>query len=114
MTNPFCNTLESQFANVAKFETFNTGRVPVVNAVLDQDKTFTYTLSMWVHNLGARKYSANARYGVEQSSFFTLEGAFSLWFDSPTSFRVYVYAKDNINTRSSPSTFLPLNQWVNI
>jgi hypothetical protein len=87
----------------------------MANVVFNQTTTsFTYTLSMWVYNLGAPKYSANPRYGVEVSSFFTLEGAFSLWFDSPTSFRVYAYAKDNVDVRSSPSAFLPLNQWVNI
>lgn len=85
----------------------------MTNAIFEQVR-FTYTLSMWVNNQGALKYSSNPRYGVETSQFFQLEGCFALWFDSPTSFRVYIYAKNNVDMTVSPSVFLPVNNWVNI
>lgn len=37
-----------------------------------------------------------------------------MFYDSPTSFRVYVYAKDNMYETTSKSVFLPLNAWINI
>jgi hypothetical protein len=69
---------------------------------------------MWINNSGATKFNANPRTGIETSAFFILDGSFALWFDSVSSFRVYVYAKKNVDATSSPSVFLPLNQWVNI
>lgn len=36
-TNPFCNTLESQFAMVAKFENYVSGRIPIANIVYGQN-----------------------------------------------------------------------------
>jgi len=38
-----------------------------------------------------------------------LEESFAIWFDSKTSFRVYVFAKDNEFETFTGSVFLPLN-----
>jgi hypothetical protein len=69
---------------------------------------------MWIRNEGDHKFTNNPRYGVEKHSFFKLDDSFALWFDSPTSFRVYVYSKSNVDEETSESCFLPLHQWVNI
>ena len=43
-----------------------------------------------------------------------LDESFALWYDSRTSFRVYVYAKRNYEETFSDPVFLPLFEWVNI
>jgi hypothetical protein len=69
-----------------------------------------YTISMWVMNEGSTLFTTREQFGREnQYHFFRLENVFSLWFDSPTSFRVYVYTLRDFESFSSPSVFLPLN-----
>jgi len=75
---------------------------------------FGYTLSMWVNNKGGHSYTTNPLEGRDKHHFFELEEAFALWFDSPHSFRVYIYANKNYFEQSTPSVFLPLHQWANI
>lgn len=36
--------------------------------------------------------------------FVLLENVFALWYDSPTSFRVYVFASKDFNEESTNST----------
>lgn len=36
--------------------------------------------------------------------FVLLENVFALWFDSPTSFRVYIFASKDYNEESTNST----------
>ena len=43
-----------------------------------------------------------------------LDEVFAIWYDSPTSFRVYVYAKNNYEEVYSQAVFLPLYDWINI
>lgn len=85
----------------------------MVNAIFDQT-AFTYTLSMWVNNKGANKFSSDPRQGIKIASFFSIESCFTLYFDSSTSFKVFVDSIYDYRDTTSPSVFLPLNQWVNI
>ena len=43
-----------------------------------------------------------------------LDECFAIWYDSLTSFRVYIYAKNNYEEVWSSPVFLPLYEWVNI
>jgi len=47
---------------------------------------------MWVKNGGGQGFSTTATDGIVNSSFFSLKGVFTFWFDSPTSFKVYIDA----------------------
>lgn len=43
-----------------------------------------------------------------------VDECFAIFYSSPTSFRVYVYAKNNAYEVASDPVFLPLFEWVNI
>jgi hypothetical protein len=85
----------------------------MANIVFDQTN-FTYTLSMWVKIKGAQKFTQDPRQGVKTASFFSIEGCFTLFFDSATSFKVFIDSVVDYQDTTSRSVFLPLNQWVNI
>lgn len=65
-------------------------------------------------NVGGQTFSRSPGIGRNKHHLIHLEEAFAIWFDSKTSFRVYVFAKDNEFETWTDSVFLPLNQWTNI
>lgn len=65
-------------------------------------------------NMGAHASEPNPKIGREQNHIFSLDECFALWYDSETSFRVYVYAKTNIFETFSDPVFMPLYEWINI
>ena len=73
-----------------------------------------YTLSFWLKNFGQHSYSTNPREGRELHHMIKIDECFAIWYDSKTSFRVYIYAKNNYEELYSSSVFLPLYEWVNI
>ena len=50
---------------------------------------------MWVYNEGKHAYTQNPKDGRDNYHFFKLDEVFALWFDSPHSFRVYIYSLKN-------------------
>jgi hypothetical protein len=63
---------------------------------------------MWIKNEGGHRFTTNALEGRDAFHFFELEQSFALWWDSMTSFRVYIYAYRDYYEKSSYSVFLPL------
>ena len=57
--------------------------------------SFGYTLTMWIRNSGNQSYSKNIADGRVNHHFFELSESFALWWDSPDSFRIYIYAVDD-------------------
>ena len=45
---------------------------------------------------------------------FSVDEAFTLWYTSPTSFRVYIHTTDNTQEYFTSQVFLPKWEWVNI
>jgi len=66
-------------------------------------------LSLWIKNVGGQTYSRSPGIGRNKHHLLELEESFAIWFDSKTSFRVYVFAKDNEFETFTGSVFLPLN-----
>ena len=79
-----------------------------------EQRDFAYTLSLWIRNYGGHTFSTNAREGREKHHMFELADSFALFWDSPISFRVYVYARDNAYEVWSAPVSVPLRDWVNI
>ena len=71
-------------------------------------------MSFWMKNFGQHAFEPNPARGREANHIFTLDESFGIWYDSKTSFRVYVYAKNNFFETYSDPIFLPLNEWINI
>ena len=65
-------------------------------------------------NFGQHAFEPNPARGRENNHIFSLDECMALWYDSKTSFRVYVYAKNNFLETYSDPIFLPLNEWINI
>ena len=77
-------------------------------------RNFGYTLSIWLRNYGNHGYSTDPKEGRAKYHLFEKAGSFALWWDSPISFRVYIYAKDNHYEFFTSSISVPLRDWVNI
>jgi hypothetical protein len=107
-----CDTLNA-YDSLARFENFKSGEIPLTLFKYQEDE-IVYTLSMWVKSEGGHTYTTKQVIGRNNHHFFRLENAFALWWDSPSSFRVYVYTMLNVNEFSTQSVFMPLNQWVNV
>jgi hypothetical protein len=73
-----------------------------------------YTLSMWIRPSGDHGFSTGEFKGTRQMSFFTLDNVFSLWFDSDSSFRVYLFATKSYQETSSEPILIPVRSWINI
>jgi hypothetical protein len=69
---------------------------------------------MWLKNAGGQNFTTNVNQGVQYFTFCKLYGSFSMFFDSQTSFRVNVESLKDQTAYTSPSIFIPLNEWVNI
>ena len=107
--NPFCDTLQkSDLQQIPYFDNWDSGMVPVPALSQNQAK-FDYTFSLWLKNDGGHAFTTNALDGRDSYHFFRLEESFALWFDSLSSFRVYIYAEQNYYETSSTSVFLPLH-----
>ena len=68
-------------------------------------KQYSYTLSMWFKSSGSHAFSETNQ---ESSSFFKLEKVMALWFNSPSSFRVYIYADKNYQEVVTGSVSIPV------
>ena len=73
-----------------------------------------YTMSFWLKNFGQHSFSETPIEGRQQHHMLKINECFAIWYDSPTSFRVYIYAKNDYEEVYSQSVFLPLFEWVNI
>jgi hypothetical protein len=71
-------------------------------------------MAIWIRNSGKHSYSANPRDGRENHHFFELTNSFAFWWNSPDSFRVYIYANENPYEVQSGSIDVPLYEWINI
>ena len=107
VSNMICDTLNA-YDSLARFENFKSGEIPLTLFEYQEDEV-VYTLSMWVKNEGGHTYSTKQVIGRNNHHFFRLENVFALWWDSPSSFRVYIYTMLNVNEFSTPSVFMPLN-----
>ena len=88
-------------------------RLPLYDLKHEQ-RQFGYTLSMWIRNYGNHTYSSDVKEGRENHHLFEKGDSFALFWDSPISFRVYIYARDNINEFYTSPISVPLRDWVNI
>ena len=80
----------------------------------EQDK-FGYTVSIWLRNSGTQNFSSDPKKGRTDNHIFEIVDAFAIWFDSPTSLKVYVYAvKDYLEISTQESIVVPLHEWVNV
>lgn len=109
---PTCNSLPPTVKNIARF--FRKEVFPTVDIPRGNQRKMRYSISMWIKNEGGQTYSTNPRVGRDKHHLIWVEEAFALWFDSQSSFRVYVYSKERHFETFSGSVFLPLNEWVNI
>jgi len=48
---------------------------------------------MWIRSSGTHTYSTIEKEGYTNQHFLLLDGVFALWFDSPASFRVFIFAQ---------------------
>ena len=80
----------------------------------DKERKISYTVSFWMINFGQHSYGQKPNEGRENNHLIKVDEAFAIWYDSPTSFRVYVYARKNYDEVYSSTVFLPLFEWVNI
>ena len=71
-------------------------------------------MSLWIRNYGTHGYSTSPRIGRESYHLFEKSGSFALWWDSPISFRIYIYAKSNFYEFYTSAISVPLRDWVNI
>lgn len=113
---PFCNSISQQFFQVPQFyksqgNKFNEIDIPRFKF---KGRNIGYTVSFWMKNFGQHSFAKNPLSGREKNHLIKLDEVLAIYYDSPTSFRVYVYAKDNPFETTSDSVFLPLNEWVNI
>ena len=67
-----------------------------------------------MQNFGQHSFSTNPVSGRTKHHLIKVDESFAVWYDSKTSFRIYVYAKNNWEETFSDPVFLPLNDWVNI
>lgn len=113
---PFCNSIPQKFEKVPLFfksagEKFKDVEIPLFNF---KGRDYGYTISFWLKNFGQHSYSQNPSEGERQNHLIKIDESFAIWYSSPTSIRVYVYAKNNAYEVASDSVFLPLFEWVNI
>ena len=71
-------------------------------------------MSFWMKNFGQHSFDSDPTRGREDNHFIRLDESFALWYDSRTSFRIYIYARDNFEETFSDAVFLPLYEWINI
>ena len=102
-----------KYEEIARFESFKTGIIDLSFFKFKQEHV-GYTLMMWIKNEGGHSHSTKQVIGRNDHHLFRLENAFALWWDSPSSFRVYVYTMNKVHEYSTSSVFMPLNQWVNV
>jgi len=107
-----CDTLH-QYDSLARFENFKSGIIKL-SLFKYSEKNVYYTLSMWIKSEGGHANTTKQVLGRDNHHFFRLENAFALWWDSPSSFRVYVYTLLKQDEYSTKSVFMPLNTWVNV
>ena len=105
-----CDPL-NQYDELAKFDNFKSGLIDISFLKYAQDHVY-YTLSMWIKSEGGHDYSTKQVIGRDNHHFFRLENSFALWWDSPSSFRVYIYTLRHKDEFSTKSIFMPLNTWV--
>jgi hypothetical protein len=116
IASPFCNSIPQKQVLVPQFyrsggNKFESVRIPRFKYF---GRRIGYTASFWMKNYGSHAFSPNPRIGRDNNHIFRLDDSFALWYDSQTSFRVYVFAKDNwLETYSDP-VFLPMHEWINI
>ena len=113
---PFCNSIPAKQVNVPQFyraggSKFSGLRIPRFKY---KERYIGYTMSFWMKNFGQHAFEPNPAQGRKANHIFTLDECFGIWYDSKTSFRVYVYAKNNFFETYSDPVFLPLNEWINI
>ena len=88
-------------------------RLPLYSLKGEQ-REFGYTLSMWIRNYGQHTYSDDVKDGRENHHLFEVTDSFALFWDSPISLRVYIYARDNAYEFWTPPVSVPLRDWINI
>lgn len=53
--------------------------------------------------------------GRQDHHIFEIERSFAIWYDSPTSLRVYVFARNDYEEiYTTDRIYVPLNEWINI
>ena len=113
---PLCSSLPQKLVEVpaiAKSAPLRWESLPLYTLDHEQ-RDFGYTLSIWMRNYGDHGYSTNPRTGRENYRLFEKAGCFALWWDSPISFRVYVYARDDAYEFYTSAISVPLRDWVNV
>ena len=114
--DPFCSQLPEKLVQLPKI-TGNTQKLfpklPIYIFDFNQ-RDFGYTLTLWLRNDGTHSYSKDSLQGRNNHHLFELSNSFALWWDSPISFRVYIYARSNANELYTAPVSVPLREWVNI
>jgi hypothetical protein len=54
-------------------------------------------MNIWMKSSGTHEITTDAK-NWENCNFINLENIFALWFDSPSSFKVYVFATKDFNS----------------
>ena len=89
-------------------------KIPIKDFSYEQTK-YGYTVSIWLKNSGEQKFSSDPQVGRDEYALFSIKDAFSIWFDSALSLRVYIHASRDYNEFSSQeSLVVPLHEWVNV
>ena len=70
-------------------------------------------MSFWLKNFGKHKAEEDGS-GKDKTAFLSLEESFVFYYDTKTTFRVYVDAREKYLTAESESIYLPLNEWLNV
>ena len=113
---PFCSSIPQKFEQVPYFFKSGGNKYSEIGIPRFEYKgrQIGYTASFWLINFGQHSYSETPIEGRTSNHMLKMEECFAIWYDSPTSFRVYIYAKNNYEEVYSPPVFLPLFEWVNI
>jgi hypothetical protein len=62
-----------------------------------------------MRSTGNHAFSTKELEGTSNQHFVLLENVFALWFDSPTSFRVYIFASKDYFEESTSSISFPIH-----
>ena len=114
---PYCNSIPQDFVQVPRFsksagEKYKAVDIPKFKF---RQRYSGYTASFWLKNFGNHSYEAdNVTEGRLNHQMFSVDEAFTLWYTSPTSFRVYIHTTDNTQEYFTSQVFLPKWEWVNI
>lgn len=77
--------------------------------------SYKYSFSIWMRNQKRYPSFTNSPSGRSTDYFFKLDDSFALYFDSPTTFKVHIFAlKNYLEITTEESFYFPMHEWANI